>query len=432
MRNEQLSIIILSFIFFCAASCSNSAPTSATSQTHQDETRVNAPENTTDGAFIYESEQGRLLSEIQSNSSSADGSVTTEFHPWSYEPVCTEFLEGLDNQLCVYTNATFSNGRGVSIFTTPQIAEEFAALLPFQDPSVLSDHGINSPDRPWYTRELPGKGLGVLAKHQMKRGDLIAAYTPYLLAHMENVLSTPEREKYLRLAVDQLPATSREQYFSLATIYGEPSVIVQDVVKANAFEMQVGGQMHLAVFPETSRMNHACGPNAQYYLEPSLLTHYVHAARDIFEDEEITISYSPPLQFHAARRQYLKDSFHFTCTCPRCQNGELSDRAVNDIHALQWSLGNWESNSTASVKKAEMLVRLYKEEGLDAFLDVAYGHAALTYNAVGSARGAMKYAKLSVEAALLKYGPSAPDLEIWNELIRNPRGHSSWRRRKNN
>ncbi len=54
-----------------------------------------------------------------------------------------------------------------------------------------------------------------------------------------------------------LPAASREHYFSLATIYGQPHVAVQDVVKANAFEMQVGGQMHLAVFPETSRMNHA-------------------------------------------------------------------------------------------------------------------------------------------------------------------------------
>jgi hypothetical protein len=182
---------------------------------------------------------------------------------WSFEPVCTEYLEGIGSELCVYTNSTFSNGRGISIFTTPEIATDFARLLPFQDPSALPSQGINPPegdDRAWYIQNIPGKGVGMLAKREMKRGDLITAYTPYLLAHMENILSTPERERFLRIAIDRLPAASKEHYLGLATIFHEPSVVVQDVVKANAFEMQVGGQMHLAVFPETSRMNHACSP----------------------------------------------------------------------------------------------------------------------------------------------------------------------------
>jgi len=100
----------------------------------------------------------------------------------------------------------------------------------------------------------------MLAKRNLKRGDLITAYTPALLAHMEKALSVQEREKFLRIAVDQLPVATKQSYFSLATIFGDPTVIVQDVVKANAFEMQVGGQMHLALFPEPSRMNHDCAP----------------------------------------------------------------------------------------------------------------------------------------------------------------------------
>jgi hypothetical protein len=189
---------------------------------------------------------------------SHEKSDALNFAPWSYMPVCTQILEGIGSELCVYTNNTFSNGRGISIFTTPQIAEEFAALQPFQDSTSLD--GVNNPGGPWYTQKLPGKGVGMLAERDMERGDLITAYTPVLLAHMENVLSTREREKFLRLAVDQLPAATVESYFSLATIYGDPRVIVQDVVKANAFEMQVGGQMHLALFPEPSRMNHDCSP----------------------------------------------------------------------------------------------------------------------------------------------------------------------------
>src|ERR1700748_632808 len=65
------------------------------------------------------------------------------YFPWTHKPVCTEYLDDIGSKLCVYTNATFSNGRGVSIFTTPQIAEKFASLPPFRDPMALSSNGIN-------------------------------------------------------------------------------------------------------------------------------------------------------------------------------------------------------------------------------------------------------------------------------------------------
>jgi hypothetical protein len=177
-----------------------------------------------------------------------------------------------------------------------------------------------------------------------------------------------------------------------------------------------------------------------------LLTHYVHAVRPIEEGEELTISYAPPLRLHADRQQYFENTFQFTCTCPRCspethrhhkqhkhRTVEDSDKATQDIIALQWALAQWTSNSTASVKKAEMLIRLYKEEGLDAFLDDAYGHAALMYNSVGSARGAKKYAKLAAEASWLKYGFESVGLEKmreWEGIARDPTRHGSWRRRK--
>ncbi|KIW63860.1 hypothetical protein PV04_08832 [Phialophora macrospora] len=376
--------------------------------------------------------------------------TSDSYFPWTHKPVCTEYLDGIGDKLCVYTNATFSKGRGISIFTTPRIAQEFAALPPFQDPKLLSSRGINpepdTPTQPWYTAFIHGKGLGMLAARPLQRGDVITAYTPYLLAHMENILSTQDREYYLRLAVDQLPVASRDAYLGLAKIYNDPSIVAQDVVKANAFEIQIGGLMHLAVFPESSRFNHACAPNAQYFLSSDMLTHYVHAVRPIEEGEELTISYAPPLRLHADRQQYFENTFQFTCTCPRCspethrhhkhqkhRTVEDSDKATQDIIALQWALAQWTSNSTASVKKAEMLIRLYKEEGLDAFLDDAYGHAALMYNSVGSARGAKKYAKLAAEASWLKYGFESvgqDKVREWEAIARDPTRHGSWRRRK--
>ena len=172
-----------------------------------------------------------------------------------------------------------------------------------------------------------------------------------------------------------------------------------------------------------------------------MLTQYVHAVRTIEKDEEITISYAPPLRLRAERQKYFQSLYQFTCTCQRCSPSSYdsqrtiadSDKATQDIVTLQWELSQWAPNSTASVKKAEMLVNLYKAEGLDGFLDSAYGHAALTYSSVGSARGAKKYAKLAVEATWLKYGFDGVGMEKareWESIARDPTSHGSWRSRK--
>ena len=98
----------------------------------------------------------------------------------------------------------------------------------------------------------------------------MTAYTPALLAHHESDLSTMEREKFFRIAVYQLPDATRDMYLKLATVYGDPRVRVQDIVKANTFQLQLGGQNHLAVFPETSRLNHACAPKYVNWISASL------------------------------------------------------------------------------------------------------------------------------------------------------------------
>jgi hypothetical protein len=179
---------------------------------------------------------------------------------WSYLPVCTDVLQSIGSKLCVYTSTTFSNGRGISIFTTPKIAEDFATLPPFKDTKALQDQDINVFSGNWYTEELPGKGIGMLASKDLDVKSRVTAYTPALLAYLEDELPTMEREKYFQIAVMQLPGATRRMYESLATVYGYPQIKYQDVVKANTFQMEVGGQNHLSIFPETSRLNHACTP----------------------------------------------------------------------------------------------------------------------------------------------------------------------------
>jgi hypothetical protein len=187
-------------------------------------------------------------------------SSAIDYAPWSHAPICTPKLENINDILCVYTSTSFSNGRGISIFTTPSAAEEFAALPVFQDPSALEEKNINVPTNTYRATSISNKGIGLLATKPLKFKDRVTAFTPVFLAYLEGKLSTLDREKFWRLAINQLPPSSKAAFLELTYVYGDERVRVQDIVKANTFQIEVGGVNHLAIFPETSRLNHACNP----------------------------------------------------------------------------------------------------------------------------------------------------------------------------
>jgi ribosomal RNA assembly protein len=100
----------------------------------------------------------------------------------------------------------------------------------------------------------------MLATRPLTFGDRVTAYTPAFLAYLEDELSTLDREKWWRRAIEYLPQETKEKFLDLAYVFGDERVRVQDIVKANTFQVEVGAGNHLAVFPETSRLNHACNP----------------------------------------------------------------------------------------------------------------------------------------------------------------------------
>ncbi|KAF2802851.1 uncharacterized protein BDZ99DRAFT_468546 [Mytilinidion resinicola] len=71
--------------------------------------------------------------------------------------------------------------------------------MPFRDVQNL---GVNDYTKVWYTQALTDKGIAMLAKRDIKRAEMITAYTPVLLVYMDPQLSTLEQEKYLKNAVN--------------------------------------------------------------------------------------------------------------------------------------------------------------------------------------------------------------------------------------
>ncbi|EOA82339.1 uncharacterized protein SETTUDRAFT_96933 [Exserohilum turcica Et28A] len=99
------------------------------------------------------------------------------------------------------------------------------------------------------------------------------------------------------------------------------------------------------------------------------------------------------------------------------------------MSGLQSQLNDWSPSSAGSPEMAEHLLTLYEEEGLEGFMDMAYGFAALAYSAVGDANMAMLYAEKAKEAILMKDGKWTRNLAIWDSLMEDLQEHWSWRRR---
>jgi hypothetical protein len=101
------------------------------------------------------------------------------------------------------------------------------------------------------------------------------------------------------------------------------------------------------------------------------------------------------------------------------------------IVELERKLKQATKRGTAKVRDVEELVKLYEDEGLQAFMDRAYEYAALAYASKASMRGVKKYAKLAREAVLLRYRVGREtQVEMWEQVERNPEGWSAWKRRK--
>jgi hypothetical protein len=140
-----------------------------------------------------------------------------------------------------------------------------------------------------------------------------------------------------------------------------------------------------------------------------------------------------PLAPTAQRQQHLQSGFHFTCTCPRCASAEQTNGTLQLISSIQAELNDWSLFTRRApshyTSLAEQLLDLHRAEGLEGFMDVAYGFAALAYSSVGDELNAVKFAEKAREAVLMKDGRWAPNLVIWEEVIAGPGGHWSWKRR---
>ncbi|KAL2200994.1 hypothetical protein P885DRAFT_65297 [Corynascus similis CBS 632.67] len=413
-------------------------------------------------------------------------------HVWTRSSPCLRGRHA-EQPICVFTDTTFAEGRGISLVTTPTRADYLASKPSFADPKTV--HGINQDlnrtvPASYEMRHIPGKGMGLIATSHIHRGDLIMANTPSLMIDYRafNELTKPQYMFLQAAAVAHLPPAHAAHLLALSAHVTDTShltreELVDKISATNGFDIDPDDedpdQHHsfFVLFPEIARMNHDCRPNAEYRWEGSAeqrLAQSVRAARDISPGEEITLSYIDPLLSggRAARVARLRRNWGFECACPLCTlepaaRADESDRRIAQIADIKGELAVWEVEDSDNnddddddgeegelqkggqeVKEregkvlgtkgrtgkacpalAELLIALYELERLWGMMHEAYMLAALEYSGVGDAWTAIKYARLGLEYGFPMLGERDEDVQDMMELAEDPWRHWSWKRR---
>ncbi|KAG9247959.1 hypothetical protein BJ878DRAFT_413818 [Calycina marina] len=342
---------------------------------------------------------------------------------------CTPANSARD-QMCVYTSPSFANNRGISVLTAPSIAAEIANYPSLLKPATRHPKALFP--APFETRQLPGRGMGVIANRTIERGERIFAHAVVGIFNTEAFLTYDDEgyeevEELFHLAIDQLPTDVGRLVLDLASHEEEQGMEVDGVIgrlNTNMFQATFGDEDHTVIVPETARMNHDCRANTMYYLDEKSLVHYTHASRKILPGEEITTTYIDPVQRYEQRQSVIKASWGFECTCPQCTLSPAfraeSDMRIELISSLAAELEQEipsASNSSGNlVPKAELLVSLYEQERLDSSMEEPYRLAALANAKLGKVWEVVKWTMKATEAMIISEGSRARMVDELAEL----------------
>jgi hypothetical protein len=344
-----------------------------------------------------------------------------------------------EQEYCVFTDVNFAGGRGISLVMESRRANFLATTPAFVEPEIID--GVNQDlvrtvRAKYEVKEIPGKGMGIVATEHIRRGDLILANTASLMIdYGAYSLGTDEYLELEARAVDYLPSAHRAALLSLSSHDGAFSTHaehVDKVIRTNAFDIypdddEEGSEILFVVFPEIARMNHDCRPNAEYRFDRGTLAQYITALRDIFPGEELTLTYIDPEKPRAARMGKLEDNWGFKCTCSHCTmdraRADESDARIAQIKKL------WDSRDEAgrgSPEMAELIISLYEQERLWGKMPGALVFAALEFNAAGDPWTAVKYARRAIEVSIPILGENSKEVRQMKKLAEDPQSHWSW------
>ncbi len=282
-------------------------------------------------------------------------------------------------------------------------------------------------------RDVLGKGKGLVAIEKISKGTRILSEEP-IITVPRNELASDQLRISICQQVDALSEHQRRAFLSMHNIHGYRNAAEQylGIVRTNALPIEINGSEG-GIFLEACRINHACDNNAQKNWNTNIKQHTVHALRDIFKGEEITIYYLGVHKNREARNKALQAKLGFICLCRLCslplEQSQESDRRLDEIYRLDGLIdrGGIEgilSSPLRSLCYLDQQVRLYNEQGPDdAGLSRAFLDAAQIAIANGDLARGRIFAERAVSGWLTALGGDSIEVIEHETLARDPSKH---------
>ena len=134
---------------------------------------------------------------------------------------------------------------------------------------------------------------------------------------------------------------------------------------------------------------------------------------------------------HEERHQFLDEHWGFECTCAHCvaplESVAKSDERVQQIKQLEQKLGKDLRNHKRQLAIVAKLLRLFDEEGLVTPKAKYCEIASYAANQLGDEARALKFGELARKYWGILAGPKSWEVQRIEALLRDPKGHPSWR-----
>lgn len=346
---------------------------------------------------------------------------------WRDVPVC---FPGTSRTYCVHTLPSYRSKHSLSIVGTPEAAQSVVKAR---------EHAVqvtSAPEQNGYeVRAIAKKGQGVIAKRRMAKGEVIMLDSPAIIASagLPAHVSPSQGAKLFENAVKMLHPRTRAKVMALD---GGQGAGIDGVMEKNAFSCRFEdgtGDEYLCLFPEVSRINHACRPNANAKFSPRTLLMEIRALSDVEAGEEISISYGKIELNYAARQKLYSENWGFRCTCELCTAG-VSEIARSDrqrerfehLHEQLVSLTADTYDAQRVIAWEQEVFAISEEQGFEVSVTDDLERMAYVYAGLRNHVEALSWAQKALNSILqwkVGAGDSSDDLNRVTELVSQLSSH---------
>ncbi|KAF7909420.1 uncharacterized protein EAF01_003138 [Botrytis porri] len=297
-------------------------------------------------------------------------------------------------------------------------------------------------DQMYAKRNVPGKGLGLIATRDIPRGTRILSESALILgpelvgddlrsciSEQWSNLNRQQRQDYASFG-HMHPCTNEIE--RLCAIFNTNCLPLKGTYMSETGNPDGSQNRHKrgGLFPTACRINHACDRNAGAHWMESSQQIAVTALKDISKDEEITIHYLGLNKPRRVRRAMLQKDFGFECSCGLCslpaKESKNSDRQLGEIPRLSLFIfgriaASRRDRPLRELREFDQLVRLHNEQET--------GTADMGRIYVAIAEGVLKHSDLArgkvfAERAIsdfeIVYGSDCMEIQKWGYLVDDP------------